>query len=538
MPRSIKNLKADDVQRNLNILKQVLHEADPAITVGSGPVHDLVLYYAAAFTAANQRDIAEAMAAINLGRLAKNPNGAAPEHVDRVLANWLVRRQRGTPSKGVLTLLTSQQTGFVIPPGTTFQANGHTFKTTGTLQIRAHAKTLTDSDRLLVKQARGQWSCNVPVISVTQGNTSNIRRGTQVKFDKEYLPHVHRAYANKDFTGGADEETNDQMLNRLVRTAGGKVWSNRFTGEALVCKHPKFDRAIAVSIIGFGDPEMTRDQHTLWPGSTGGRSDVYVKPNGNILTKEVKVLGTAIEERADGVVWELYIERTAAPGFFYAASVTNEAGVKCSILQDTRLIDTEGAETLPDLQNGSEAAYSAYQAAKLLILEPRRGQVNGLADFLVDLRYLDGIDELQEQMHRRDVTSATSDILVKAAVPCFTAVEIEVQRKPHDPQVNADVIKEAVATAINHTGFTGHLSVTSLLGIISTHLAHGLVMRDIKLSGKIRYPDGRIETLPSGSLLTIPNEPTRLVSPRTTTFFQDPADVTVVVTTTTGLVNG
>jgi hypothetical protein len=441
------------------------------------------------------------------------------------MANWLVKRRKGAAASGLLTLVTSEQVGFVIPAGTAFTAHGHTFKTKGTIQVRTHAEKLAANDRQLVRQGKGVWTCTIPVTSENPGANSNLRKGTQLRWQTQQLPFVRKVYAAKDFGGGADEESNAQMFNRMARNVGGKVWSNRMTCEALVCDCPKYGRLAGLSIVGFGDPEMLRDRHSLWPGSTGGRSDVYVKPHTGILTKEIKRPGVWLDREQNGTLWEIKIDKDAAPGFLYVASVSI-AGSPCQIVTDRR--GHEACGTSPDIKDPLEATYSAFQTAALVVRAPNWTIGH---DFVVNLRYLEGIADAQERLSARGASSPAGDVLVKAAVPCITTARIDIQRHPRDPQVQEAAIREAVSVAVNNTGFVGRLSAAHVMKVVSEHLDGAMAIKDISLGGKIRCPDGNIHMMPAGNLLTIPNDPARLVTPRTTVFFLDPADVEVHVTT-------
>lgn len=532
MPKSLKSLKPDDVKRNLTIIKQLIHEADPEIALDRGPFHDLVLYYSAIFSTQNQHDIADAMRSIHIGKLVRDPNSAEPELVDRVLGNWMVKRRRGSGASGLITLSLSEQIGIVIPAGTRFTAKGHEFRTRAAYQIRTHANHLTESDRLLARHGQGDWAVTIPVVSTTSGSLANLRTGTALRFDKGQMPRVRRAIVATDFVGGADEESNAQMVARLVRQVGGKVISNRLTCEALITSHPKYERNTSVSIIGFGDAEMVRDQHSLWPGSTGGRIDIYVKTPHSIAQKQVKVRGYFVKETASSIVWEIPITRLVAPGFFRANSVVRDTGRPCAIQEEIREFSVEGAVSPPDVQTPFEAAYSMFQAVRLVVEEQttRKAGMKS-ADLVVNLLYMPGIDELQESLVSRSVASPATDVLVKAAVPCITTVDMEIQRRASDPEVRTEIIKEAVAAAVNATGFSGQLSTTTVLSVVGPYLEGAMAVMEVGLLGQILCPDGTIEVLPAASHLHIPTNPIKGMSPRTVAFFLDPDDVRIRIVT-------
>ncbi len=531
MARSLKNLKAADVQRNLAVMKQMLHEVHPTADVGRGPLHDLVLYPSAAYTTALQQDLADAMKSINLGRLVKDPNAAPTDMVDRIMSNWKVHRKYGTTSSGIVTVVLEGAYGMVLPAGFTVMANGHKFitKETYTVRTATGGAVMQTTDRALRKQQGYNWTFTIPVVAIAAGASGNLRRGAPLGFESATYRNIRNIYATTDFTGGADEETNAEMLQRLNRSASGKIWSNRCTGEALLCGIPALERAAGVSIVGFGDPEMLRDRHSFWPGSVGGRVDVYVKPLGGLLTKEVTVKGKIHDGTSEGARWELDIQPNWAPGFLRVEHVHKIGGGKCSIVNETRgMLPTSGK---PDIPTPVEAVYSAYQTSKLLVLEPGIVSEDKEALFTVTLSYLPGITEAQQLVLNREVSSLTGDVLVKAAIPCFLTLDIDIQRQTTDQKVRVDAIREAVATAINNGGFVGRLPTTTISNLITPFLDGSMVVRGVNMVGMIRYPNGKTKTLQSNGLLIIPNDSRDMVSPRTTVFFQDPTNVNIRVIT-------
>lgn len=528
MPRSLKDLKPRDVQRNLAIMKQMLLEVHPQLEVNRGPIHDLVLYYAAAYTTANQQDLADAMQSLNLKQLMQNPSEVSTEVADTLLSkNWNIQRRHGTPSEGTVTVLLERAHGMVLPASFTLTANGHKFVTKEAHTIRAAAggSIMLPTDRALMRQGN-HWAFTIPVTAVTVGASGNLRRGTQLQFNPSYH-NIQQIYATQDFSGGADEESNADMLQRLDRSASSKVWSNRCTGEALICGVPALARAAGVSIIGFGDPEMLRDRYSFWPGSIGGRVDVYVKPQGGILMKDVTVQGQIIDGTPEGARWEIAIPRDAAPGFFRVERVQKLGGAKCRILEEVRGVDPTAIRQ--DIHNSVDAAYSAYQTATLRVLEIGAERTS-LSRFIVTLSYLPGIDEAQKLVSDRNTVSLACNVLVKAAVPCFTTIDIEIQCGRKRPTQIAEM-QNAVAGMVNSTGFVGRLSTAAVNTVVTPFLDGSSVVRSVNMSGKIRYPNGTTKTLEPSGLLSIPQESKDLVSPRTVAFFQDPADVRVRVVT-------
>lgn len=517
-------LRPEDVQRNLAIYKQLIREAHPDIEVERGPFHDIVLYYASAFATANQQHVQDAMKAISLVRLMKEPDAASNDMVDRVMGNWLMRRKKGAIAAGTITIVLDTAIPLVIPNGFIFKTEHVSFKTQDTYVTRlaSGGVKLLSSDRLLVKTGKDQWSFTIPVIAMTPGSNGNVRRGTKLRTNKELTRHLKRVVVNDDFTNGADEETNTQMLGRLTRSVSGKVMSNRLTTEALLCEHPKFDRATNISIVGFGDPEMLRDRQTLWPGSVGGHVDLYIKPASGTLTKDVELTG----ELTSPGHWQISIPANVLPGFYDVLSIKHRDGTECFSEQETRGLDKTTVQIKVDIRRAFDAVYSAYQTATLHVVD---NADTTDANFIVTIKYIDGISEAQSYVSNRSRSSPAGDTLVRAAVPCFTNIEVEIWRRNTDPECSIQNIKEAVAEYVNSTGFVGRLAASDIVGVVAKYLEGSMVIKGIKMSGNIRRADGWRLHIVADSILVIPQEPEHLVSSRTTAFFQEAEDVEVKV---------
>jgi hypothetical protein len=79
-------------------------------------------------------------------------------------------------------------------------------------------------------------------------------------------------------------------------------------------------------------------------------------------------------------------------------------------------------------------------------------------------------------------------------------------------------MKNAVVDAVSQVGFAGQLHSSVISNAAHQFLTGRQAIGHIDMFGKIRRPDGAYTYLRDGTLLTIPNDPTRLVTGRTTVF--------------------
>jgi hypothetical protein len=532
--KNLNHLSVEDVQRNLRIQQQIVQEQHPDVAVDRGLFHDVILYYSAAFATDNQKYVQDAMKALNIGRLLREPDKVSKEVVDRVASNWLVKRKDGKYARGLVTVVLDARIPLHIPAGWTITAHGIVYKAEQGFTVRvSDGATMQPNDRLLTRLGTSQFAFTIPVVATTPGTAANLRKGTHLQLNgREVGTSIRKVFAATDFSAGADEETNAQVLRRLSSGANASTWSNRLTAEAVISGMDKFDRLAGLSVIGFGDPEMQRDRHSLWPGSTGGRTDVYVRPLQGILTKDVNLVGKAVK-KDDGYVWAIYVDKDAAPGFYYPVDVRRIDGGQCSIVSDTRGYDTAGAPV--DIKNALEATYSPYQTA---VLEVREEDAPTVADitaiFVVSFRYIAGLDVLQTKLLDREIASAGADVLVKAPIPCFTSVLIELDRNADDLAFDVQGLREAVANEVNNYGLGGKLLTTAAISAVTIRYlraSSNVTVRRVLLKANLRWPGGKTEQFEDGVVLRLPHAPDQMVTSRTVAFFQEPANVQVVINT-------
>ncbi len=269
----ISNLSTNDVQNNLDTLKQIINELDPTIDTEDGPFHDLVLYYSSLFVTANQENINEALIGLDIHALLSDENNIDKDTIDKALANWLIYRKTGKTASGELKVIVSSISPFVVRSGSSFYANGIEFKTTDSYAIRPPGVTKHKTDLILQSEGESRWSFLLPVISKAHGSKGNLIQGTKVQTQYNSIPNLLYIVVPTSFTNGADEESNLQVYNRLHHTlrSGGL---NRATIEAEL-------EGENISIIGAGDPEMQRDK--INGISSGGCCDIYVKKKDRLV---------------------------------------------------------------------------------------------------------------------------------------------------------------------------------------------------------------------------------------------------------------
>jgi len=536
----LRTLDPDAVDQVQGETAQRLQEAYPQADQKRGVLGDTVLHLHAVLMTAVGTLLAQKERSDSLLGIADQPTAADPTLVDKVLSNYRVQRGAGVRASGQMTIVVSRLIPTTVPAGAVFTANGIAFQTPAAYAAReSPAQVAATTDRVLRPIGDGLYAYTVPVVAVAAGTAGLLRRGANL-VPAQRIPNFVRAYAEGDFAGGFDAESNADLMRRLQQGIAAPAWSNRATIDAMIHAQPDFARVLQTSIIGFGDPEMHRDQHTVLPISTGGRCDLYARtqsvPASVLLTKTC----TLIEKTAEGGLWSVSIHRDDAPGFYRVdrvgppGSPQDTAGYE--VVADIRDFDASGPGFVPDVRTAVEAAYSRYQTATIRFLDTA-GDVTGLvvntttAPYDLVLSYMPQIADLQLFTGDRRVRNPAGDVLVKAPIPCDTTISFSIRQPATAEPPDLVAIAEAVAAAVNNLGFPGQLHASMVADIVSDMIPEGSYLSAVDMAGRIRRPDGVLRRIRSSEVLLIPDEPEFLVSPRTTAFLLDPQDVGVTVKT-------
>ncbi len=539
---------SDVVEATLLELYETLAEEFPDVELNRGFVHDVNLRINAVVAAMLRTLVEQLNQSASLQAISENPATADTEVVDRVLSNFRVTRIDGTKAAGRATVVISSAVPVVVPAGTAFTVGAIGFSTSRAYSVRTTPLAATSDDDLILHSiGDGRYTFAVPLVADVEGTPGMLRRG-QAMTPTFNVPALVRSYAESDFSGGTTTESNADLVRRLLDGIAAPVFSGRANVSALVRSDSRFARLLALSIVGAGDAEMIRDQHTIFPVSTFGRADVYARtaalPIGLTFAKEATFVGISI---TGGGIWQFSVERDEAPGFYEVERIALPDDLPAvagfEVVSDVRGFDLTGESRPPDIAQAStpggqavEAVYSAFQAATIQFLDDRTPTVglvatSSTAEYSVTLTTMPHLDELQGFLGGRDVTAWGGDVLVKAPMPCFLRVSADVSRPPlaADPDVAA--IAVAVADYVNALGFPGMLHASSVAAVIGPFLPEGGAVGAVDLFGRIRRPNGTTTFIrdPLGIAIAAPDEPGFMVTGRTVAFILAPEDVAITI---------
>lgn len=543
MALQITNLSELDTARTAELLAlftQLVQEKYPNIELSRGVFHDLVLYFNSVLNAAVQENISRVLQSNSLLNLVENPAIATDELVDKVLANYNLTRYTGAIATGDAVVITRQLATTIISETTALSANGVTFQPTQTFTgILPGTAATSPGDRTLIPTGDGTYAFTISLRALNIGASGNIKRGTLL-IPNSSPSNVIRIFAAADFTSGADSLTNEEYIAELPNGLSAKTIGGRRAISATIKAQEEFKNIRHISVVGFGDPEQKRDQHSLIPISGGGRVDLYAQTANtaqkveNFLT--AVYVGPADADSAAGTVWQIIVPKDVTPGFYdvyRVAKIDDETNAGYALTTYERGYNFNGLDYAPDIINMTEAEFTRYKTAVFRFVDTDVPATDDLvpgqtsATYSVTLRAMPLISSLQDFMSSRDIRSASSDIVVKAAVPCFTTVDFKILKKANEPDPDIAAIKSEIVKAISDIGFGGNLNASTISTAAHKHLVGSQSVDKIDMFGRIIRPDGKTVYVRDFSKLVIPNDPERLVSPKTTVFLTGVDDISI-----------
>jgi hypothetical protein len=523
-------------------LAQLLQEMHPTIYVKRGVIFDYVLNPAAMYSTLHTTLWQQVQQAMSLLALSQNPEIADPDLEDAVASNYRVARLTGEQASGQITMILSEDLPMTVSSGATFTANGQTFQTLTSFTARDVAALVQlPTDRLLVPLSDGTYAFVIDVQCTTEGLAGMLKQNAVVTPANPPANFI-KAFATSDFLGGYSAESNTSLINRLLPGIAASALSGPVNMEATLIQQTAFSRVVADSVVGMGAPEMKRDKHSIFPGTTGGKIDWYIRtqalPQSIVLAKTATYVGPD----TDGVgLWQFSVGRDDAPGFYdFPLICLPTSGAilgTYQIVSDQRSVDLSPLDNdgfLPDIVNDLEGRYSRFQTATVRFRDtdtPTSGLtvLQSTQAYNVTARALPLIAAIQDAVVAQKTRNPMGDCLVRAAVPCFVRLSLVIRLAPGQLSPDVPTIQNALAALVNQTGFTGALPASQLSQTVQDQLNGASYVDAIDMVGKLQHQDLSWRLLRSTETLLVPEETVRGTSPRTVVFFLDPADVAISI---------
>ena len=548
--QALDQLDQTQVDQAIAFATQLLAEKRPNIDTKRGVISELIIGLDGILNGAQRTNISLERQSHSLAAITANPTLADDSIVNDVLSNYRLSRRSSTYATGEITIIINSQLETVISQGTVFNVGDVQFTAdeTYTAKISGTA-VLENNERLLTQLTADRYAFTINATALVAGSSSSVVKDTAM-VPVSTVPNFVQAYAASNFTNGLDAQSNQDLINLLAEGLASRAWSNRLTIPAMIRSADPdayttvttaFANILDMSIVGFGDAEMQRDQHWLFPVSGGGRTDVYLRSQALPNKVEFNKTATVVRKTTDGAIWSLSIDRDDAPGFYEVTKIIikgadpDTSGYE--VTSDTRVLDISGTIYVPDVQTGLEGTYSKYQKATIEFLDTDTsvtdaecGCPDGEAitqEYTVTVSVMPLIKELQEFLGDRQIISPAGDVLVKGVIPCSLSLGFDIQRRNVTTVVDTAGIAKSLAAYVNKLGFASVLYASALARIIDEFLPTGIDAGAIDMFGRIRKPDGTIAYIRSDSVLTITEDKNAFTSGRTVAFMLSADDITI-----------
>lgn len=534
-----------------------MQERHPDVELSRGVFHDLVLYFNSVLNAALRENISRVMQSNSLRAISQNPALAEAELVDNVLSNFNLTRTGGDVAVGEALVVVSQYVATQIGANTKLEANGVVFYPAATITgvPEAEYNASVPNTRLMVAGANNTYVFKVPVVAYNAGAAGNISRGTVLVPDAA-PSNVSAIFAAVDFIKGSDPLTNEEYIAKLSTGLAAKTIGGKKSFSALIRAQPALAVTRHISVVGFGDGEQLRDQRGLFPVSGGGRVDIYMQTHdsaqyaNHIVT--AKYVGPArTTDATSGTIWEVAIDRDLYPGFYAVTRISKipktpeeeAAGGSYEITKKTSGFAFKLGEYRPDIQNAFEAAFTRYKQESIQFVDTDTYQTPNLttaskAQYLLTTVGMPLIDTAQDFLSDADIRCRTADVVVRAAVPCFTSINFTLRISPSDanPTLTGAVanMKTAIVAAISKLGFAGALSASLITNAVAPYLTKNQSIYGMDIFGRILRPDGQVVFIRDADQIVIPTDPANMVSAKTTVFLTSAADIGITIEAAAG----
>ena len=521
-------------------MEQLVAERLPLADTRSGVLRDIVVMLNGVLAAVNQQNVDRLIRSGSLLEINKDPSLADDTLVDRVLSNFMVSRRQATKATGVITVVIDSLFPVNIPAASQIEINGKLFVSDAAYAAKtSSANVIADTDRLLQPTGDGNFAFQISVTAVDPGIASVKRGNSAILVDRP--PRFVKAYAEQDFNDGFDKESTEDLIRKLQLGLSAKTIAGRSHITSLIYDQPSFESVLGVSVVGFGDAEMKRDKIGIMEVSTGGCADIYIKSSRNPVVMAVVKQATLVEKTVNGYgVWQVSLSRDEAAGVYDILQINAESDPSdkvggFAVSQEIRAVDETNDIYVPRFRSSSDAVYSRYQTITLQFEDTTtitdQLTVNvSRKNYRLFVRKSPLVASIQAFLGQRSVLNPSGDVLVLAALPCFTTVNLTLHKRGGET-IDVAAIRSAISEFISSTAFPTKIYASSIIDTVSNYIPSSVGIVKCDMFGKIRRPNGTTAYVRNAEVLEVPNEPALGVSGRTVAFYTSPSDIGITVET-------
>lgn len=508
-------ISADEFANNKAVVIATLAEKDPTLDLSDGSaVVGLVVENEAQLAAAHAARYNTLNLSFSLAAIAANITTVDDAHVDSLISNYFLTRRQAAAANGPVRIVTSLNTGYMVPIGFRVSAAVGTFGTTALIRVYPTGSSITETatSKKLVLRADGKYEFTINVTADAAGAAGLLSAGTAVTIVAP-MDGMETATVATDFTGGQNKETSAELLAR----AQAGITATTLAGPehiqaALAVQLP----GIQTTVLGIGSPLMTRNRGNVFGISIPGTEDIYVKTSAFPQRKTLTVTASAFSavrdmaftianENAAGIYRILAVRPSGTAG------ITGDAPASVTPMIRTDLIFT------PKTRVPSDYIYGSIADLRVVFTDTVTPATTVIASgdslsYDVDVLYMPEVTVAGDYCYGTNRPAGT-DYLVKAGVPCMVDVAITLRPRKGTTAPTIQDTQAAIAGAINALPFgTPRLSLYVVIAALQTLSFQGDVV-DILLSGSVLAPTGQDLLLLPSQGIEIPVDLDNAVSP-------------------------
>ena len=528
------------VEDSIKQIQTYAAELIPQADFSKGTVlYDLLIKPAGILQAMSEMNVNRARNAGSLLRINRYPEVADEDMVDELLSNYRITRKGGTIAGGSVDVFISTNAVTAIPSGSVFTSGGlRFFANQSYVGVPSQGLVASASDRLIRQLNEGAYVFAVEVTAEADGSAYQISQNTTLVMQNPPSNYIS-SVAAYDFSAGVDVETNRDVMQRMAAGLANRTPGNVTNVEALL--RDNYEGIVNVSIVGYGQQEMSRDQDNLFLFSYGGKSDTYAQTA--LRPTLVRVTKQALLVNAEEGTWQTLFDRDEFAGAYKVNAVLPtdraNAGGSLKITMEARAVDTgsDGIDDFtPHFDNYTQAAFSRYQTLSLEFQDTYTDTSEltvreSTQDYYVDLLVMPYIAQLQDEvLSDPELRAHRYDDIIRAPIPVLMSINLGLRLRDGDAP-NLTAMRQAIADRINQIGFRSIMSSSYVIDA-----AHGLlgstssVVLPLDMVGELIDPsDGSSVIYRSSTEIRIPTDYTKSISPRTVTFFCDAASVNIYI---------
>lgn len=523
----LSSLDTDAVAANREIIRSALAARFPDYDTRRGVIHDLVLELFSLLSTAQEAELDKVRSQSRL-----DAADVSETSLDAIAANYRISRRAAASASGQVRVLLSRSMAVTLPAGTLFSYGTRRYATTGVFHGRTdNALVTTDADRLISSEG-AYYGFTVDVEAVTPGSTSNLARLASLSMSTPPTSFVG-AYAWTELAGGADAESNTDLVARIQSGLSSRAWGNRASLEALI--RATYPAVQAVSAVGAAAAEMLRDRHGLFPVGSGGKVDLYLRsqPLYDVVTKTMTA--SLVSKVGSVGTWQVNFDVDDVPGFYEVEKVllssmaATDAGFTPSA--DSRSYTLSG-DYQPDIVTATEAAYSAYQTAQVQFADTVTNatalSLGVTASYQVVVRYMPLVGDVQTLLGSLENRPLAADVLVKAPIPVFTEVTLDFHWPTGSTAPAVEDIQTVLADAVGAQNFSNRLS-SSLLASAARARWPQATLDNVVFTTRLRKPDGTSVNATVSDVATVTADAANMVGSNTLAFYLRAGDIDVTV---------